>query len=128
MSDKIPLGLIGISHNTASVEIREKVALSEEEQKFVVRHIIDNIHADGCMVLSTCNRTEVYVSNTNIDSTIENIKSWLNDFKKCIEFTNENVTYELREVNVVEHFFKVLSGLDSQITGEQPITGQVKDS
>ena len=128
MSDKIPLGLIGISHNTASVEVREKVALSEEEQKIAVRHIIDNIHADGCMVLSTCNRTEVYVSNTNIDSTIENIKSWLNDFKKCIEFTNENITYELREVNVVEHLFKVLSGLDSQIIGEQQITGQVKDS
>lgn len=128
MSDKIPLGLIGISHNTAPVEVREKVALSEEEQKIAVGHIIKKIHADGCMVLSTCNRTEIYVSSTKMEPTTESIKTWLNDFKKCTEFTNENSIYELRGVHVVEHFFKVLSGLDSQITGEQQITGQVKDS
>ena len=128
MSDQIPLGLIGISHKTAPVEVREKVALSDEEQKIAVRYIMDNFRADGCMVLSTCNRTEIYVSNNNIESTIEHIKSWLNDFKKCAEYTDDSITYGLQDANVVEHFFKVLSGLDSQIIGEQQITGQVKDS
>jgi len=128
MSDQIPLGLIGISHKTAPVEIREKVALSEEEQKTAIRHIIEDLHADGVMVLSTCNRTEVYISNDHIDGTIEQIKSWLNEFKKCSEYTDENITYKLHDVHVVEHFFKVLSGLDSQIIGEQQITGQVKES
>ena len=128
MSDQIPLGLIGISHKTAPVEVREKVALSDEEQKIAVRYIIDNFRADGCMVLSTCNRTEIYVSNNNIESTIEHIKSWLNDFKKCTEYTDDSITYGLHDINVVEHFFKVLSGMESQIIGEQQITGQVKDS
>ncbi|MCK5371647.1 MAG: glutamyl-tRNA reductase, partial [Cyclobacteriaceae bacterium] len=128
MSDQIPLGLIGISHKTAPVEVREKVALSDEEQKIAVRYIMDNFRTDGCMVLSTCNRTEIYVSNNNIESTIEHIKSWLNDFKKCTEYTDDSITYGLQDVNVVEHFFKVLSGLESQIIGEQQITGQVKDS
>ncbi len=128
MNNQIPLGLIGISHNTAPVEIREKVALNEEEQKIVINHIMENIHADGCMVISTCNRTEVYVSNHNIESTIKQIKLWLNDFKKCIEYTQEGTIYEYQDTKVVEHFFKVLSGLDSQIIGEQQITGQVKDS
>ncbi len=128
MSDQIPLGLIGISHKTAPVEVREKVALSDDEQRATVKHIVENIHADGCMVLSTCNRTEIYVSNNNIESTIEHIKSWLNEFKKCTDYTNEDITYGLQDVDVVEHFFKVLSGLDSQIIGEQQITGQVKDS
>lgn len=128
MNNQIPLGLIGISHNTAPVEIREKVALNENEQKIVINHIVENIHADGCMVISTCNRTEVYVSNHNIESTIEQIKLWLNEFKKCIEYTQEGTIYEYHDTKVVEHFFKVLSGLDSQIIGEQQITGQVKDS
>jgi len=128
MSDQIPLGLIGISHKTAPVEIREKVALSEEEQKTAIRHIMEHMHADGVMVLSTCNRTEVYVSKDHIDATIEQIKAWLNEFKKCTEYTDEQITYQLHDVQVVEHFFKVLSGLDSQIIGEQQITGQVKES
>jgi glutamyl-tRNA reductase len=128
MSDQIPLGLIGISHKTAAVEIREKVALSDEEQKVAVKYLIEEYHADGCMVLSTCNRTEIYVSNNKIESTIEHIKSWLNDFKKCTEYADQDICYTVKGDAVVEHFCHVLSGLDSQIVGEQQIVGQVKDS
>lgn len=128
MSDQIPLGLIGISHKTAPVEVREKVALSEEEQKTTIQHISENLKADGVMVLSTCNRTEIYVSNEDLDPTMEQIKSWLNELKKCEAYTDSKITYTIKDAEVVEHFFKVLSGLDSQIIGEQQITGQVKDS
>ncbi len=128
MSNQIPLGLIGISHKTASVEVREKVALSEDEQKTAIRQFIDQFNASGCMVLSTCNRTEIYLSDDHLDESIEKIRTWLNEFKNCHEYTDEEITYVLRESEAVEHFFKVLSGLDSQIIGEQQITGQVKDS
>lgn len=128
MSDQIPLGLIGISHKTAAVEIREKVALSEEEQKVAIKYLIEEYGTDGCMILSTCNRTEIYVSNSKIESTIEHIKSWLNDFKSCTEYTDQNISYTLNGISVVEHFSHVLSGLDSQIVGEQQIVGQIKDS
>ena len=77
MSNRIPLGLIGISHKTASVEVREKVALSEEERKTALRHIVDNYHVSGCMILSTCNRTEIYLSDENLNESTEKIKSWL---------------------------------------------------
>ena len=128
MSDQIPLGLIGISHKTAPVEVREKVALSEEEQKFAVKHLVDHFQVSGCMILSTCNRTEIYLSDDKIEATIEKIRIWLNEFKQCAEFTDQQISYVLRDVDVVDHFFKVLSGLESQIIGEQQITGQVKDS
>lgn len=128
MSDQIPLGLIGISHKTATVEIREKVALSEEEQKVVVSHIMDNFHTDGCMVLSTCNRTEIYISSNKTDKTIDSIKSWLNEYKNCTEYTDDRIIYQLKNTDVVEHYFKVLAGLDSMIIGEKQIAGQVKDS
>jgi len=128
MSNQIPLGLIGISHKTAPVEIREKVALSEEEQKKAIGTIIDKFNASGCMILSTCNRTEVYFSNGHVKGTSDKIRRWLNDFKNCSEYTNTEITYELSSSEAVEHFFKVLSGMDSQIIGEQQIVGQVKDS
>jgi glutamyl-tRNA reductase len=63
MSERIPLGLIGISHKTAPVELREKVALSEDEQKVAIRQIVDHFNANGCLILSTCNRTEIYLSD-----------------------------------------------------------------
>jgi glutamyl-tRNA reductase len=128
MSSRIPLGLIGISHRTASVEVREKVALSEDEQKTAIRQIIDIFEANGCMILSTCNRTEIYLSDDHIEEATEKIRVWLNEFKNCTEYTDSEISYELKESAVVEHFFKVLAGLDSQIIGEQQITGQVKDS
>jgi glutamyl-tRNA reductase len=128
MSERIPLGLIGISHKTAPVELREKVALSEDEQKVAIRQIVDHFNANGCLILSTCNRTEIYLSDDHLDESVGKIRSWLNEFKSCSEYTDREVTYELHESAVVEHFFKVLSGLDSQIIGEQQIAGQVKDS
>ncbi len=128
MSDQIPLGLIGISHKTANVEIREKVALDEDEQKIAVRYLMEEYRAEGCMVLSTCNRTEVYVSNNKIESTLEHIKSWLNDFKNCTEYTDEEISYSYKGISVVEHFCNVVAGLDSQIVGEQQIVGQIKES
>ncbi|MCG8306015.1 MAG: glutamyl-tRNA reductase [Cytophagales bacterium] len=128
MSDQIPLGLIGISHKTATVEVREKVALSEEEQTMTIKHISENLKADGVMVLSTCNRTEIYFSHEDIHSVAGQIKTWLNKLKNCTHFSDTNKIYTISDAEVVEHLFKVNSGLDSQILGEQQITGQVKDS
>ena len=128
MSDHIPLALIGISHKTAPVALREKVALSEEEQKATVSQIMDQFHASGCLILSTCNRTEIYLSADHLKDSIHKMRLWLNEFKKCEEFTDPGITYELHDSEAAEHFFKVLSGLDSQIIGEQQISGQVKDS
>lgn len=128
MSNRIPLGLIGISHHTAPVELREKVALSEEEQKLAITQITGQLEVNGCLVLSTCNRTEVYISDEHLDESFQKIRTWLNELKQCNTYTDAQVTYELTEEEAAEHFFKVLSGLDSQIIGEQQITGQVKDS
>ncbi len=128
MSNRIPLGIIGISHHTAPVELREKVALSEEEQKMAIARISGQFEVNGCLVLSTCNRTEIYISDEHLDESCQKIRTWLNELKQCNTYTDAQITYELTDAEAAEHFFKVLSGLDSQIIGEQQITGQVKDS
>ncbi len=127
-NNQIPIALIGISHKTASVEIREHVALSEDEQKTVVKEIPVKFNLDGCLVVSTCNRTEIYISGENSAEQLPGICRWLDSIKKCRYYSDTNVTYRMKGQDTVKHFFKVISGLDSQIVGEPQITGQVKDS
>ncbi len=126
--DQIPLGLLGISYRTAPVEVREKVALSESEQRETLSHIMGELHADGCMMLSTCNRTEIYVSADDAEEIIRRAASWLATWKNTELYGNTALFYQLSGPEAAEHFFKVISGIDSQIIGEQQIAGQVKDS
>ncbi|TFG96222.1 MAG: glutamyl-tRNA reductase [Calditrichales bacterium] len=127
MNNNIYLGVIGISHKTASVALREKVALSETEQRVAIKKILANPAVDGCMIVSTCNRTEVYFSSESHKNEATTIRHILNTIKKCKTYTDDNIVYELHGSDVVQHFFKVISSLDSQIIGEPQITGQVKD-
>jgi glutamyl-tRNA reductase len=126
--DQIPLGLLGISHKTAPVDVREKVALSDTEQREALGHIINEFHADGCLMLSTCNRTEIYVSADDHEEIIEKLKGWLASFKQTDLYSDSELFYNLNGPSAAEHFFKVIAGIDSQIVGEQQIAGQVKDS
>lgn len=128
MGNQIPLGVIGISHKTASVEVRDAVALNEDEQRHVLKTLKDTFNTDGCMVLSTCNRTEVYVSMAGLSGKLPKIQNWLDQQKDCKYFSDPDTTYRKIGDQVVNHFFEVIAGMDSLIVGEQQITSQVKDS
>ncbi len=79
-------------------------------------------------MLSTCNRTEIYLSGDLSINEINEIRVWLNSFKKCNCFTSDEYFYVYQGKEATYHFFKVVSGLDSQIIGEPQITGQVKEA
>jgi len=128
MNNHIALGVIGISHKTASVEIREQVALDEVEQKFAIQKIINDFEANGIMILSTCNRTEFYISIETPSEKLSLIRTWLDEYKKCTYYSNTEISYEKYGLEAARHFFNVVCGIDSQIVGELQITGQVKDS
>ena len=128
MNTHIPLSLIGVSHKTAKVEIREELAFSREEQQKLLNELTLKFDLRGALVLSTCNRTELYLSGDLSDDQIKDLRRFLNDFKKCDYFTNDEVIYVLKGKEAVFHFFSVFAGMDSQILGEPQITGQVKDA
>jgi glutamyl-tRNA reductase len=128
MKRELPLTLIGISYKTASIEIREAVAFSKEEQDFLIRQLINLFNLKGIMIISTCNRTEIYLSGELTATEITAIRKWLNEYKNCEYFTDDCYFYVFRGKEVVTHFFQVISGLDSQIVGEPQITGQVKEA
>ncbi len=123
----IPLGLLGISHKTASVKIRDRVALNEEEQKKAIKAIPEKFSVEGCMVISTCNRTEIYISCEDPKNKIPKIRIWLDEFKETSYFRDDQLIYEMYGTEVVRHYFQVISGMDSLIVGETQICGQVKE-
>jgi len=120
--------LIGISHKTAPVEIRERFSFSRENITTVLTDINKKNGIIECVVISTCNRTEIYVvTNIPPDEVRERIERYIlgtsgmgKDFLKHFYFYTGN--------KVIEHLFNVTSGLDSMIIGETQIFGQVKNS
>jgi glutamyl-tRNA reductase len=132
LDNHIALGVLGISHKTATVEIREMVSLNEQEQKGIIHAVlkdfdVNGIEVSGILILSTCNRTEFYISAEDLDNIFPAIRQLLATYKKCPYFTDDNISYEKFGTDAVKHFFNVICGIDSQIVGELQITGQVKD-
>ncbi len=119
--------VLGVNHKTAPVEIREKLSISDSKLEEHLR-ILDD-HAPDILekvILSTCNRMEIYARVSNVDSGAESLKRFLCNYHEIDQQTLEESTYLLTLENAVEHLFKVAASLDSMIVGEPQILGQVK--
>ncbi|MGB1309648.1 MAG: glutamyl-tRNA reductase [Leucothrix sp.] len=115
--------VIGINHKTAPVAVREKVAFSEQ-QLTTALSTNDSLFEEK-LILSTCNRTEVYASISDTTSQSD-LTEWYNRQQTS---TQEDLTpylYQLTETEAIQHAFRVACGLDSLILGEPQILGQLK--
>ena len=118
--------MVGLSHQTASVEFRERIAL---DQAGVVRTLTQLREATGvaeALVLSTCNRTEMYAVVQGSDSDV--LLEVLSDSSGVPRHEIEAHLYWRREQEVVEHLFMVAAGLDSMVVGENQIQAQVREA
>lgn len=119
--------IFGLNHNTAPVEIREKLFISEEVLENFLKRLKNN-NLNETVVLSTCNRTEIYLSTDNPDESYNTLKEIIiNDFNIQPEWFH-NYTYLFKDEDAYRHLFLVASGLDSMVIGEPQILGQVKDA
>lgn len=123
------IGILGISHKTASLEIREKFTISNDEIPLFAEELQKQTNITDIVVLSTCNRTEIYFSQHTIDSFSASILLYncLISFKK-IDFNAEHYFYTYLNDDAVAHLFKVTAGIDSMVIGEDQIIGQVKEA
>jgi glutamyl-tRNA reductase len=119
--------VFGLNHNTAPVEVREKLSISDESMP-VLLHKIRAGHVKEAVVLSTCNRTEVYFCAEDQDSAIHEIKDVLFDHSGIRQERLDNYAYLSSDGEAYKHLFLVASGLDSMVIGEPQILGQVKDA
>ncbi|MCP2520115.1 glutamyl-tRNA reductase [SCandidatus Aminicenantes bacterium Aminicenantia_JdfR_composite] len=119
----------GVNHKTAPIEFREKISFSRSEILNALKEIKKENSLKESLILSTCNRTEIYgCVNTNEVNGEEYIKNFIRKFKKIDTSTNNQYFYTLNSEEAVRHLFKVASGLDSMIVGESQILGQVKEA
>ena len=114
---------IGINHNTAPIAIREHVAFSGDN----LRHALGDLtarDATEAAILSTCNRTEIYVQSGQAEPIVD----WLAGYHKLDIASVQPYTYTFSNQEAVKHAFRVASGLDSMVLGEPQILGQFKQS
>ncbi|EGR3957093.1 glutamyl-tRNA reductase [Vibrio cholerae] len=117
---------IGINHNTASVELREKVAFGPEKLSLALNQLSISSHVKGGVILSTCNRTEIYcdVRSASKNKVIE----WLSQFHQVSLDELKPSLYVHEEQAAIRHLMRVACGLDSLVLGEPQILGQVKQA
>jgi glutamyl-tRNA reductase len=123
----LPIAVFGLNHNTAPIEVRERLFVSEETIPRLVRELQES-GVDENIVLSTCNRTEFYFSCKNLDSALDKFYQALSRHFSIEKEWLEKYTYLLTDEDTYRHLFLVASGLDSMVVGEPQILGQVKDA
>jgi glutamyl-tRNA reductase len=124
----VHLLLVGASHRTASVDLRERLDFSSRGLEDAVRAVIGRQSAAEAVVVSTCNRAELYVACLDPKSTILDLHAFFSEFHRLpIEQIRPHL-YALQDHDAVRHLFRVASGLDSLVVGEPQILGQVKDA
>ncbi|MGI8553175.1 MAG: glutamyl-tRNA reductase [Dehalococcoidia bacterium] len=120
------LVLAGISHKTAPVEVRERFALNRGECELLLPALRE--HVGASVVLSTCNRTEVYAMATDPGFDPRDLPRFLVGFKRLEPDADADRFYCIEQAAVVRHLFRVSAGIESMVLGEAQILGQVRDA
>ena len=115
---------LGINHKTASIALREKIAFSPDQMVDALQQL--KLLNKGCeaVILSTCNRTELYCHNTSSGELID----WLVGFHSISKSELQQSLYSHQNETAVQHLMRVACGLDSLVLGEPQILGQIKQA
>jgi glutamyl-tRNA reductase len=122
----VPLLALGVSHKTAPVALRERLALPEGRASGFLNELLSHPEIREAVALSTCNRTELYMV---VGDPVEAESAALGALARQAGLRPTELfgkLYSLRDVDVVRHLFEVAGGLDSMIVGEAEVQGQVK--
>lgn len=122
----MPLLITGISHHTATLEIREKIAITRLDYADRVRELLDQDGIEEAVIVSTCNRTEVY--SVGPKQSRQQVRQWLQSKGGLSESEMDRHCYVHERERAVHHLFRVAGGLDSLVLGESQIVGQLKEA
>jgi glutamyl-tRNA reductase len=122
------LFLLGVSHKTAPVDVRERLDFSSRNLGAAVEALATRPSAAESVVLSTCNRSEIYVASENPERAREDIVAFLSHYHSLSPESFTPHLFSLDDEAAAKHLFRVAAGLDSLVVGEPQILGQVKDA
>jgi glutamyl-tRNA reductase len=120
--------LVGVSHRTAPVELRERLDFHARGLDSALRAIADRHATREAVVLSTCNRAEVYAACEDANRARDVLTGFLSEFHRVDRAAIDPHLYEVTDLEVARHLFRVAAGLDSLVVGEPQILGQVKEA
>lgn len=120
------LVLLGVNHNTAPVDVRERLAIPVDRLAEATRSLLEYPGIREGLILSTCNRVEFLAEEESLRAF--DLRSFLQKYFSIAPSDIEPHLYEYREREAVQHLFRVASSLDSMVVGEPQILGQVKES
>lgn len=120
--------LVGISHKTAPVELRERIDFHARGLDVALRELAARGSTAETVALSTCNRAELYAASDQIDRARAELVKFLGEFHGLDRSVLLPHVYELTDLDAARHLFSVAAGLDSLVVGEPQILGQVKEA
>tara|TARA_Y100001968_G_scaffold94151_2_gene84605 strand:- start:10379 stop:11671 length:1293 start_codon:yes stop_codon:yes gene_type:complete len=120
------IAVVGLSHRTAPVEVREKLSISEQHIESSFRALKSKEEIIEVSILSTCNRLEIYALVQKSDSGVDAIKAFLKDHSGLSDNDLFPHLFNYNQEEAVSHLMRVASGLDSLVLGEGQILSQVK--
>lgn len=120
--------LVGLSHRTAPVELREQLDFSRGDMGEAVSSLATRLASGGGVIVSTCNRVEVYTEADAADAGRSQVASFISDYHRIGLDRLEPHLYARTDAEAAKHLFRVAAGLDSLVVGEPQILGQVKSA
>jgi glutamyl-tRNA reductase len=124
----VPVFVVGVNYRSAPLELLERLAIDAERRPKALTGLLDLEHVHEAVVVSTCNRVEVYVAISRFHGAAAEVRRFLADFHGLGlgEFTDH--LYDYYEERAVQHLFAVAAGVDSMVVGEAQILGQVREA
>ena len=122
----MPVVVVGLNHRTAPVSLLERLTIGAEQLPKALHQLSTYEHILEGVILSTCNRTEVYALVTKFHGGVQDLRNFLAEFCHVApeDFSDDLYTYH--DEAAVAHLFRVASGIDSMVVGESEILGQVR--
>lgn len=122
------IAVVGLSHKTAPVEIREKLSIPDPQVEEAIAKLTSYPHVEEVAILSTCNRLELYAVTTETEHGIREISQFLADHGRILLSDLRPYLFTLLHHDAVMHLMRVAAGLDSLVLGEGQILAQVKQT
>jgi glutamyl-tRNA reductase len=122
------LFVVGVNHKTASIEVRERVAFNPAQSRQWAAWLMAQEIAHEAVILSTCNRTEIYGVSQDARTGAARVQDLLVGHRRLDPTTARDSFYQLFDVPVARHLFRVAASLDSMVVGEPQILGQVRQA
>ena len=120
--------VIGLNHKTASIDLRERMAFAEDQMETALHQVKSLPSLKENMILSTCNRVEIYAAVRETEKAVLDLKHFLSQYHGLPLREFEKNLYSFLGEEAVKHIFRVASSLDSMVVGEPQILGQIKSA